>query len=157
MRAVFQLPASMTSVVDAPRAVSSDASPTRPLCAVTRASMPAAQAVRRGRGFDAPAVRAGTGGGGENRGRARPRSAGRPGPGPGRRPCDGSRPTRARSLPRRGPADRRAWPEPDGGHGEGGGGGRAARLVDRAEVDGQRGVVNRAVPRHVSKRRSAPA
>ena len=28
MRAVFQLPASMTSVVDAPRAVSSDASPT---------------------------------------------------------------------------------------------------------------------------------
>ena len=27
MRAVFQLPASMTSVVDAPRAVSSDASP----------------------------------------------------------------------------------------------------------------------------------
>ena len=36
MRAVFQLPASMTSVVDAPRAVSSDASPTRPLCAVTR-------------------------------------------------------------------------------------------------------------------------
>ena len=44
MRAVFQLPASMTSVVDAPRAVSSDASPTRPLCAVTRASMPAARA-----------------------------------------------------------------------------------------------------------------
>ena len=36
--------ASMTSVVDAPRAVSSDASPTRPLCAVTRASMPAARA-----------------------------------------------------------------------------------------------------------------
>ena len=44
MRAVFQFPASMTSVVDAPRAVSSDASPTRPLCAVTRASMPAARA-----------------------------------------------------------------------------------------------------------------
>ena len=44
MRAVFQLPASMTSVVDAPRAVSSDASPTRPLCAVKRASMPAARA-----------------------------------------------------------------------------------------------------------------
>ena len=44
MRAVFQLPASMTSVVDAPRAVSSDASPTRPLCAVTRAAMPAARA-----------------------------------------------------------------------------------------------------------------
>ena len=43
--------------------------------------------------------------------RARPRAAGRPGPGPGRRPCDGSRPTRGRSLPRRGPAGRRAWPE----------------------------------------------
>ena len=37
-------------------------------------------------------------------------------------------------------------PEPDGGHGEGGGGGRAARLEDRAEVDGQRGVVNRGGP-----------
>ena len=35
---------------------------------------------------------------------------GRPGPGPGRRPCAGSRPTRGRSLPRRGPAGRRAWP-----------------------------------------------
>ena len=41
MRDVRQFPASMTSVVEAPRAVSSDASPTRPLCAVTRASMPA--------------------------------------------------------------------------------------------------------------------
>ena len=49
----------MTSVVDAPRAVSSDASPTRPLCAVTRASMPAARAaaVNRIRGC-------GVGGGG---------------------------------------------------------------------------------------------
>ena len=46
MRAVRQLPASMTSVVEAPRAVSSDASPTRPLCAVKRASMPAARAAR---------------------------------------------------------------------------------------------------------------
>ena len=44
MRAVRQLPASMTSVVEAPRAVSSDASPTRQLCAVKRASMPAARA-----------------------------------------------------------------------------------------------------------------
>ena len=73
MRAVFQLPASMTSVVDAPRAVSSDASPTRPLCAVTRA-------------LDA------------------------------------------------------------GGDGQGGGGGRAARLEELAEVDGQQGVVNRGGP-----------
>ena len=44
MRDVRQFPANMTSVVEAPRAVSSDASPTRPLCAVTRASMPAARA-----------------------------------------------------------------------------------------------------------------
>ena len=34
MRLVFQFPASITSVVDAPRLVSSDASPTRPECAV---------------------------------------------------------------------------------------------------------------------------
>ena len=44
MRAVFHAPASITSVVDAPRAVSSEARPTRPLCAVNRASMPAALA-----------------------------------------------------------------------------------------------------------------
>ena len=42
MRLVFQLPASMTSVVDAPRLVSSDASPTRPEWAVTRLSRLAA-------------------------------------------------------------------------------------------------------------------
>ena len=42
MRLVFQLPASITSVVDAPRLVSSDASPTRPECAVTGLSTPAA-------------------------------------------------------------------------------------------------------------------
>ena len=42
MRLVFQLPASITSVVDAPRLVSSDASPIRPECAVTRLSTPAA-------------------------------------------------------------------------------------------------------------------
>ena len=42
MRLVFQFPASMTSVVDAPRLVSSDANPTRPECAVTRLSTPAA-------------------------------------------------------------------------------------------------------------------
>ena len=44
MRLVFQFPASITSVVDAPRLVSSDASPTRPECAVTRLSTPAAWA-----------------------------------------------------------------------------------------------------------------
>ena len=42
MRLVFQFPASMTSVVDAPRLVSSDANPTRPECAVTRLPTPAA-------------------------------------------------------------------------------------------------------------------
>ena len=56
MRAVFQLPASMTSVVDAPRAVSSDASPTRPLCAVTRASMPAARAAAVKRATGCPVI-----------------------------------------------------------------------------------------------------
>ena len=38
------MPASITSVVDAPRLVSSDASPTRPECAVTRLSTPAFRA-----------------------------------------------------------------------------------------------------------------
>ena len=41
MRLVFQLPAGNPSAVDAPRLVSSDASPTRPECAVTRLSTPA--------------------------------------------------------------------------------------------------------------------
>ena len=44
MRLVFQLPASITSVVDAPRLVNSEANPTRPECAVTRLSTPAAWA-----------------------------------------------------------------------------------------------------------------
>ena len=37
-------------------------------------------------------------------------------------------------------------PKPDGGDGEGGGGGRAALLEHKAEVGGQRGVVNRGGP-----------
>ena len=37
-------------------------------------------------------------------------------------------------------------PKPGGGDGQGGGGGRAARLEELAEVDGQRGVVNRGGP-----------
>ena len=72
MRAVLQPPASMVSVVLAPRAVNSEARPTRPECPVIRPSMPAAlaAAVRieshhgaAGRGVDAlgaprlPAVR----------------------------------------------------------------------------------------------------
>ena len=40
MRLVFQLPASITSVVDAPWLVNSLASPTHPECAVTRRSTP---------------------------------------------------------------------------------------------------------------------
>ena len=42
-----QFPASMTSVVEAPRVVSSDASPTRPLWAVKRASIPGPRRRRR--------------------------------------------------------------------------------------------------------------
>ena len=37
-------------------------------------------------------------------------------------------------------------PKPNGGDGQGGGCGRAARLKDRAEVDGERGVVNQGGP-----------
>ena len=49
MRDVFQPPASMVSVVLAPAAVNSDASPTRPECAVTP-STPAALAATAKRG-----------------------------------------------------------------------------------------------------------
>ena len=63
MRAVFHAPASITSVVEAPRAVSSEARPTRPLCAVNRAAMPAAWAAAvnrrpRLRGVRPPKTRA---------------------------------------------------------------------------------------------------
>ena len=63
MRAVFHAPASITSAVEAPRAVSSEARPTRPLCAVNRASMPAALAAAvnrrpRLRGVRPPKTRA---------------------------------------------------------------------------------------------------
>ena len=44
MRAVFHAPARMTAAVEAPRAVSSEARPTRPLCAVSRTGSPAAAA-----------------------------------------------------------------------------------------------------------------
>ena len=44
MRLIFQLPASITSVVDAPRVVNSEAKPTRPECAVIRLSTPPAWA-----------------------------------------------------------------------------------------------------------------
>ena len=112
--------------------------------AITASSRP--PALRRGVGFDAPSVRAGRPAVARIAASPSARS-GRPGPGPGRRPCDGSRPTRGRSLPRRGPAGRRAWPET----------GRRRRpwrrwrgarprLEELAEVDGQRGVVNRGGP-----------
>ena len=106
-----------------------------------------APAVRRGGGFDAPAVGAGPGGGGENRGE--PVRAQRGGLAPA--PVGGRAPVAAQHARGRCPggvglAGERG-PTPDGGDGEGGGGGRAARLEERAEVDGQRGVVNRGGPR----------
>ena len=105
-----------------------------------------APAVRRGGGFDAPAVRAGTGGGGENRGE--PVRAQRGGLAPA--PVGGRAPVAAQHAGGRFPGGGRLagerGPKPDGGDGEGGGGGRAARLEELAEVDGQRGVVNRGGP-----------
>ena len=49
MRTVFQLPARITSWAEAPRAVSSVASPPRPEWAVRRGSMPAARAAAANR------------------------------------------------------------------------------------------------------------
>ena len=105
-----------------------------------------APAVRRGVGFDAPAVRAGTGGGGENRGE--PVRAQRGGLAPA--PVGGRATVAAQHAGGRFPGGGRLagelGPKPDGGDGQGGGGGRAARLEELAEVDGQRGVVNRGGP-----------
>ena len=112
--------------------------------AITASS--AAPASRRGVGFNAPAVRAGTGGGGENRGE--PVRAQRGGLAPA--PVGGRATVAAQHAGGRFPGGVRLagelGPKPDGGDGEGGGGGRAARLEELAEVDGQRGVVNRGGP-----------
>ena len=93
-----------------------------------------APALRRGVGFDAPAVRAGTGGGGENRGE--PVRAQRGGLAPA--PVGGRETVAAQHAGGRFPGGGRLagelGPKPDGGDGQGGGGGRAARLEDRAEV-----------------------
>ena len=99
-----------------------------------------------GVGFDAPAVRAGTGGGGENCGE--PVRAQRGGLAPA--PVGGRATVAAQHAGGRFSGGVRLagelGPKPDGGDGEGGGGGRAARLEELAEVDGQRGVVNRGGP-----------
>ena len=83
--------------------------------------------MRRGGGFDAPAVGAGTGGGGENRGE--PVRAQRGGLAPA--PVGGRAPEAAQHAGGRFPGGGRLagerGPTPDGGDGEGGGGGRAAR------------------------------
>ena len=105
-----------------------------------------APALRRGVGFDAPAVRAGPGGGGENRGE--PVRAQRGGLAPA--PVGGRATVAAQHAGGRFPGGvglaGELGPKPDGGDGQGGGGGRAARLEELAEVDGQRGVVNRGGP-----------
>ena len=90
-----------------------------------------APAVRRGGGFDAPDVRAGTGGGGENRGE--PVRAQRGGLAPA--PVGGRATVAAQHAGGRFPGGGRLagelGPKPDGGDG---GGGRAARLEELAEV-----------------------
>ena len=105
-----------------------------------------AAALRRGVGFDAPAVRAGTGGGGENRGE--PVRAQRGGLAPA--PVGGRATVAAQHAGGRCPGGVRLagelGPKPDGGDGQGGGGGRAARLEHVAEVGGEPGVVNRGGP-----------
>ena len=95
-----------------------------------------APAVRRGVGFDAPAVRAGTFGGGENRGE--PVRAQRGGLAPA--PVGGRATVAAQHAGGRFPGGGRLagepGPKPDGGDGQGGGGGRAARLEELAGVCG---------------------
>ena len=102
--------------------------------------------MRRGGGFDAPAVRAGTFGGGENRGE--PVRAQRGGLAPA--PVGGRATVAAQHAGGRFPGGGRLagelGPKSDGGDGEGGGGGRAARLEDRAEVGGEQGVGERGGP-----------
>ena len=124
--------------------------------AITASS--AAPALRRGVGFDAPAVGAGTFGGGENRGE--PVRAQRGGLAPA--PVGGRATVAAQHAGGRFPGGVRLagelGPKPDGGDGEGGGCGRAARLEELAEVDGTARVSSTgAVPRHASRRASAPA
>ena len=91
-------------------------------------------------------VRAGTFGGGENRGE--PVRAQRGGLAPA--PVGGRAPVAAQHAGGRFPGGGRLagerGPKPDGGDGQGGGGGRAARLEDRAEVGGEPGVGERGGP-----------
>ena len=100
--------------------------------------------MRRGGGFDAAAVGAGPVGGGENRGEPVRAQRG----GLALAPVGGRAPVAAQHARGRCPGGGRLagelGPKPDGGDGEGGG--RAARLVDRAEVGGQQGVGERGGP-----------
>ena len=97
-------------------------------------------------GFDAPAVGAGTFGGGENRGEPVRTQRG----GLASAPVSGRATVAGQHAGGAFPGGVRLTgelgPKPDGGDGQGGGCGRAARLKDRAEVDGQRGVVNQGGP-----------
>ena len=106
----------------------------------------AAAPLRRGVGFNAPAVGAGPFGGGENRGE--PVRAQRGGLAPA--PVGGRATVAAQHAGGRFPGVVRLagelGPKPDGGDGEGGGGGRAARLEHVGEVGGEPGVVNRGGP-----------
>ena len=105
-----------------------------------------APAVRRGGGFDAPAVRAGTFGGGENRGEPVRAQRGGLAPAPvGGRATEAAQHAGGR-FPGGGRLAGELGPKPDGGDGQGGGGGRAARLEDRAEVGGEPGVGERGGP-----------
>ena len=106
----------------------------------------AAAPSRRGVGFNAPAVSAGTFGGGKNRGE--PVRAQRGGLAPA--PVGGRATVAAQHARGRCPGGVRLagelGPKPDGGDGEGGGCGRAARLERVGEVGGEQGVVNRGGP-----------
>ena len=92
--------------------------------------------MRRGVGFDAPAVRAGTGGGGENRGEPVRAQRGGLAPAPvGGRATEAAQHAGGR-FPGGGRLAGEPGPKPDGGDGQGGGGGRAARLEELAGVCG---------------------
>ena len=159
-------------MVDAPRAVSSEASPTRPLCAVSRPWSPAAavpswsvferRTVTRiapavvagatsrhssaaggdGGRFAAPARDAGAVGGGEDGGEA----VGAQGRGLPPAPVGAVAPEAGQHAVGLGSADGgpgQCGPEGDGGDPERGRGRRAALLEQPAEVGGQRGIGRR--------------
>ena len=114
-----------------------------------------APAVRRGGGFDAPAVRAGTGGGGENRGEPVRAQRGGLAPAPvGGRATEAAQHAGGR-FPGGGRLAGERGPKPDGGDGEGGGGGRAD--PPRRSRRGRRPARRRQPGRPRARRRSAAA